>query len=819
MEISDIQEISSAPLHNQEISMEECSVLEQMAMPSSELTDNDTTLPSSEVGLGDTTLPSSEVGLGDITLPSSAVGFGDEPSLLAEQPKPVKKPVKRRSSGTKRASPKAQQLPVEKTQKRSTTGPKPHPEVVICTSACHREDQGMVRSVATALGGVIKGQVDKSVTHVVVGTVRRTMNVMRGIVLGCHIVTLDWVTESVSNGGWAGTDKFTLTSEFPSLHQSSAKRRSLSAKLFRGIGPLYLDPSCQPPPKELSELVTLCGAIGMSYEQTLAETHLAGSEPFRKNYDSNGSNGSKPIKLNPQQVLRIGMGNDTRVYFGLFVQSGIKKIVAVKRIISDEEEEEKKKINHQVNSLLDLNHPNIIRYFYHDFSLSFEYIALELCLGSLETLLTNGLTVFKTPYPKLNLDGDWNGKKHMISEIAGGLAYMHNKDVVHRDLKPSNILVRYESGAKKFTPVISDFGLSRKIDPGRINKTVTDKSAGSDGYLGQEVLNGAKRIGFSGDVFAFGCLTQYIMTYQRDQQGKGEHPFGTHFQRNGNIAKDNRVSFISRKKTNAETVFADMLVDACTCFSPDRRILAPQILSHPLFWSAGKKMEFLNSCHTVIGWSSNKGKSFKDTLNGYWQQFHIRGKGKGKKKQNKKAGMIQWFGFNLSSDKDLTEIIRLIRNKVQHPDLNALEYESLYTAENLGSGTPEDFYRYCFNGMFAPVLPMAYICMQPITNFRYFYDGSGGIYNESCEKSYETLINIMAVAGDEPETKEKRKLTEEVDFVRGRSTTKKLKTKEGPESDNLFNTVPHVIYCVFLNDRDCSNRHSVKSSEYFAPKF
>eukprot|EP00116_Pleurobrachia_bachei_P004881 sb/3465143/ len=50
MEISEVQNVSSAPLHNQEISMEECSVLEQTAMPSSELTDNDTTYRRARLG-------------------------------------------------------------------------------------------------------------------------------------------------------------------------------------------------------------------------------------------------------------------------------------------------------------------------------------------------------------------------------------------------------------------------------------------------------------------------------------------------------------------------------------------------------------------------------------------------------------------------------------------------------------------------------------------------------------------------------------------------------------------------------------------------
>ena len=67
------------------------------------------------------------------------------------------------------------------------------------------------------------------------------------------------ITESVSKGEWARPEKFALKTDFPSLNQSCSKRRTTASKLFKNSGAIYLDPSCQPPPKELKELVTLCG--------------------------------------------------------------------------------------------------------------------------------------------------------------------------------------------------------------------------------------------------------------------------------------------------------------------------------------------------------------------------------------------------------------------------------------------------------------------------------------------------------------------------------------------------------------------------------
>ena len=58
----------------------------------------------------------------------------------------------------------------------------------------------------------------------------------------------------------------------------------------------------------------------------------------------------------------------------------------------------------------------------------------------------------------------------MLSDIASGMSYMHDKFIMHRDLKPGNILLSNELSAK-----ITDFGLSKlySTDSGNMTKTCT----------------------------------------------------------------------------------------------------------------------------------------------------------------------------------------------------------------------------------------------------------------------------------------------------------------------------------------------------------
>ncbi|KAH0744066.1 hypothetical protein KY290_032059 [Solanum tuberosum] len=99
----------------------------------------------------------------------------------------------------------------------------------------------------------------------------------------------------------------------------------------------------------------------------------------------------------------------------------------------------------------------------------------------------------------------WNTRQRIISDIAKGLAYLHedcSHKIIHLDIKPQNILLDQYFNAK-----ISDFGLSKLIKKDK-SKVVT-RMRGTRGYLALEWLSSV--ITEKVDVYAFGFVLLEIL--------------------------------------------------------------------------------------------------------------------------------------------------------------------------------------------------------------------------------------------------------------------------------------------------------------------
>lgn len=62
---------------------------------------------------------------------------------------------------------------------------------------------------------------------------------------------------------------------------------------------------------------------------------------------------------------------------------------------------------------------------------------------------------------------NWTQRREIISEIAVGVAYLHDMQVIHRDLKPSNILLD-----DTWKPKIADFGTAKLFIDDQTNPTL-----------------------------------------------------------------------------------------------------------------------------------------------------------------------------------------------------------------------------------------------------------------------------------------------------------------------------------------------------------
>jgi serine/threonine protein kinase len=92
----------------------------------------------------------------------------------------------------------------------------------------------------------------------------------------------------------------------------------------------------------------------------------------------------------------------------------------------------------------------------------------------------------------------------IILEIAHGLEYTHNQNIIHRDIKPSNVLISEEGNVK-----LIDFGVAKDDTNQRL--TMTGLIVGTPSYMSPEQAHGDP-LGPQSDLYALGILLYEMLT-------------------------------------------------------------------------------------------------------------------------------------------------------------------------------------------------------------------------------------------------------------------------------------------------------------------
>ena len=183
----------------------------------------------------------------------------------------------------------------------------------------------------------------------------------------------------------------------------------------------------------------------------------------------------------------------------------IDRIVAIKTInlslAQEEKEEYEGRFYQEAKAAGRLNHPNIVTIYDVGKSGDIAYIAMEFLQGRELRDVMNDVGLL--PVDQV-LD--------IVAQVASGLDYAHEHDIVHRDVKPSNIMVIRDGHVK-----ITDFGIARMASSAV--RTQTGMVLGSPKYMSPEQVMG-KAIDQRSDIFSLGVMLYEMLTGQAPFNGE-----------------------------------------------------------------------------------------------------------------------------------------------------------------------------------------------------------------------------------------------------------------------------------------------------------
>lgn len=132
--------------------------------------------------------------------------------------------------------------------------------------------------------------------------------------------------------------------------------------------------------------------------------------------------------------------------------------------------------------------------------------------------------------------------------------------------------------------MISDFGLCKKLQLGRMSFSRRSGVTGTDGWIAPEMLNG-ERTTCAVDIFSLGCVFYYVLS-------NGNHPFGDNLRRQSNILCGESNLSMLNNISNSDRELALILIKSMIDSDPTSRPPAIAIQNYPFFWNPSRILNF-----------------------------------------------------------------------------------------------------------------------------------------------------------------------------------------------------------------------------------
>ncbi|PQO33813.1 serine/threonine-protein kinase [Blastopirellula marina] len=206
-------------------------------------------------------------------------------------------------------------------------------------------------------------------------------------------------------------------------------------------------------------------------------------------------------KMGPYRLeATIGSGGMGTVYRGIDERTGDKAAIKVLPSGMSHNEGLRERFQREIETLLQLRHPNIVRLYGFGEEEGELFYAMELVDGK-----SLAEVIVKKPIK------NWRTAVRYSLEIAYGLRQAHDMGIVHRDIKPANILVTKNDKIK-----ILDFGIARLF--GATGVTMAGGIVGTADYMAPEQAFG-EGVTPKADLYSLGAVLYAMLARQPPFRG------------------------------------------------------------------------------------------------------------------------------------------------------------------------------------------------------------------------------------------------------------------------------------------------------------
>jgi serine/threonine-protein kinase len=188
----------------------------------------------------------------------------------------------------------------------------------------------------------------------------------------------------------------------------------------------------------------------------------------------------------------VGRGGMGTVYKAQHDSTG--EIVAIKALSPTYSNDShfRSRFESEIQALLKLDHPNIVRLLSFGQEDGNLYFAME---------LVEGKSLFH--HQKSGVKFDWRDAIMISRDVASGLRHAHDRGIIHRDLKPGN-LIRSTNGVVKIT----DFGIAKEFGA---DHNTRDNVLGTLDFMSPEQAKG-QPVTIRSDLFSLGVVIYTLLS-------------------------------------------------------------------------------------------------------------------------------------------------------------------------------------------------------------------------------------------------------------------------------------------------------------------